>query len=207
VIGVFGTYEERKGQDLAVGGMLRLPRELQMRAELRFFGRSFKLSESPDKYRFRVGVEQSAGGNSSIVFFGEVDHAECLSQMAACDVILIPSRDDAMSFVGLDALSLGKALVCTRTTGVSEYLQDGQSVLIVRENTPEEISRVLARVIADADLRTALGKGARAVYESTFTEQKFAENIEAALGLERPGTATDEPLELLSERSNALDLR
>jgi glycosyltransferase involved in cell wall biosynthesis len=106
--------------------------------------------------------------------------------MAACDVILIPSRDDAMSFVGLDALSLGKPLVCTRTTGVSEYLQDGRSVLIVQENTPEEISRVLARVIADADLRTALGKGARAVYESTFTEQKFAENIEAALGLGRP---------------------
>lgn len=36
VIGVFGTYERRKGQDLAVGGMLRLPHELQMRAELRF---------------------------------------------------------------------------------------------------------------------------------------------------------------------------
>jgi glycosyltransferase involved in cell wall biosynthesis len=157
-----------------------------MRAELRFFGRSFKLSESPDKYRFRVGVEQGAGRNSSIVFFGEVDHAECLSQMAACDVILIPSRDDAMSFVGLDALSLGKALVCTRTTGVSEYLQDGRSVLIVEENTAEEISRVLARVIADADLRTALGKGARAVYESTFTEQKFAEHLDAALGLGRP---------------------
>jgi O-antigen biosynthesis protein len=120
------------------------------------------------------------------VFFGEVDHAECLSQMAACDIILIPSRDDAMSFVGLDALSLGKALVCTRTTGVSEYLQDGRSMLIVQENTPEEISRVLARVIADADLRTALGKGARAVYESTFTEQKFAEHLDAALGLGRP---------------------
>ena len=51
------------------------------------------------------------------MFFGEVDHDECLSQMAACDIILIPSRDDAMSFVALDALSLGKALVCSRTTG------------------------------------------------------------------------------------------
>jgi GT2 family glycosyltransferase/glycosyltransferase involved in cell wall biosynthesis len=202
-IGVFGSYERRKGQDLAIDAILSLPREMQMRAELRFFGRSFKLSDFPAEYHFRMEIERKAGENSSIVFFGEVDHAECLSQMAACDVILIPSRDDAMSFVGLDALSLGKALVCTRTTGVSEYLQDGRSVLIVQENTPEEISRALARVIVDAELRTTLGQGARAVYESTFTEQKFAENLDNALGLGRPGPVTVEPRELLSERNNA----
>jgi glycosyltransferase involved in cell wall biosynthesis len=183
VIGVFGTYERRKGQDLAVGGMLRLSDELQMRAELRFFGRTLEHSH------FRDEIERTAGGNSSIVFHGEVDHEECLRQMAACDVILIPSRDDAMSFVGLDALSLGKALVCTRTTGVSEYLHDGQSVLIVGENTAEETGRVLARIIADADLRTKLGQGARAIYESTFTERRFAENLDDALGLGLPAAS------------------
>jgi GT2 family glycosyltransferase/glycosyltransferase involved in cell wall biosynthesis len=193
VIGVFGSYERRKGQDLAVGGMLRIPRELQMRAELRFFGRTFKFTEMPEEHRFRMDVEQGAGANSSIVFFGQVDHAECLRQMAVCDIILIPSRDDAMSFVGLDALSLGKALVCSRTTGVSEYLQDGKSVLILQENTPEEISQVLARVILDAELRSALGQGARAVYEGTFTEQKFSENIQAALGLGQKARADASP--------------
>ena len=40
VIGVFGSYELRKGQDLAVKGMLSLSAELQTRSELRFFGRS-----------------------------------------------------------------------------------------------------------------------------------------------------------------------
>jgi O-antigen biosynthesis protein len=190
VIGVFGSYENRKGQDLAVSGMLRVSRELQMQSELRFFGRTL----AP---RFRAEIERSASGSRSIVFFGEVDHDECLSQMAACDIILIPSRDDAMSFVGLDALSLGKALVCSRTTGVSEYLQDGQSVLIVDENTPEEIGQVLARAIANPELRAALAQGARAVYERTFTEQRFAQNLEAALGIGPPAPTTvggDEPV-------------
>jgi glycosyltransferase involved in cell wall biosynthesis len=140
----------------------------------------------PKQHDFRFDIERSAGGNRSIVFFGEVDHDQCLNQMAACDIILIPSRDDAMSFVALDALSLGKAVVCSRTTGVSDYLQDGRSVLILHENTPEEISQVLARVIVDTKLRMALGQGARAVYERTFTEQRLAENLDAALGLERP---------------------
>ena len=34
---------------------------------------------------------------------------------------------------------------------------------MVQENTPEEISRSLARVIADADFWYDMGKGARAV--------------------------------------------
>ena len=150
-----------------MNGMLRLSPELQTRAELRFFGRTLEP-------RFRRNIEQIAIGNRVILFFGEVDHRECLSQMAACDVILIPSRDDALSFVGLDALSLGKTLVCSRTTGVSEYLQDGRSALILHENTPEEIGQFLARAITDAELRVALGQGARAVYERTFTVPRFA---------------------------------
>ena len=84
--------------------MLKLPEEIRSRVELRLFGRTLDQS-------FRDHIEQVAGGDSSVVFFAEVDHDECLRQMAACDVILVSSRDDALSFVGLDALSLGKPLV------------------------------------------------------------------------------------------------
>jgi GT2 family glycosyltransferase/SAM-dependent methyltransferase len=185
VIGVFGSYERRKGQDLAVEGMLRVPQKLQMQTELRLFGRSLASQRC-----FRDDLKRIAGGNRSIVFFGEVDHDECLRHMAACDVILIPSRDDALSFVALDALSLGKAVVCSRTTGASEYLQDGQSMLILRENTSEEVSRVLSRVIADAELRTTLGRGAREVYERAFTMQGFTDKLLTALGLERNAPVT-----------------
>jgi glycosyltransferase involved in cell wall biosynthesis len=116
------------------------------------------------------------------VFFGEADHEECLRQMATCDVILIPSRDDALNFVALDALSLGKAVICSGTTGASEYLQDGSSALILEKNTPEEIGRVLSSVIVDPELRATLGKGAREVYERTFTVPSFADKVHAALG-------------------------
>jgi O-antigen biosynthesis protein len=181
VIGIFGTYEPRKGQDLAVKGMLSLPQHLRDRAELRLFGRVLPMGTS-----FRNEIERIAAGDGSIVFFGEVDQDECLSQMAACDVILVPSRDDALSFVALDALSLGKALLCSRTTGVSEYLQDGRSGLILQENTPQEIARLLASAITNPKLRATLGRGAREAYERTFSMCSFAEKLNAALALDRP---------------------
>ena len=174
VIGVFGSYELRKGQDLAVAGMLCVPRELRNRAELRFFGRTLDAA-------FRGNLEQIAGDERSIAFFGEVSHRECLNQMAACDVVLAPSRDDPLPFVTLDAPSLGKTVVCSHSTGTSAYLQEGQSGLILRENTPEEIGRVLARLIADAELRAKLGKGAQSVSQRTFSMRNFTEKLHAAL--------------------------
>jgi O-antigen biosynthesis protein len=181
VIGVFGTYEPRKGQDLAVKGMLSLPQHLRDRAELRLFGRVLPMGSS-----FRNEIEQIAGSDGSIVLFGEVDHDECLNQMAKCHVILVPSRDDALPLVTLDALSLGKVLVCSEMTGTSDYLQDGRSALMLHENTPEEIGRLLGSAIASAELRATLGKGAREVYERTFSVRSFAAKLHTALGLERP---------------------
>jgi hypothetical protein len=56
----------------------------------------------------------------------------------------------------------------------------------IERNTPEAVGRVLARAIADPELREALGKRAREVYERTFSIQNFAAKLHAALGLERP---------------------
>jgi glycosyltransferase involved in cell wall biosynthesis/Tfp pilus assembly protein PilF len=177
VIGVFGSYELRKGQDLAVAGMLCVPKELRDQAELRFFGRTLDPV-------FRSNLEQIAGNERSIVFLGEVNHCDCLNQMAACDIVLTSSRDDPLPFVTLDALSLGKTVVCSHSTGTSAYLQDGQSGLILRENTPDEIGRVLARAISDPGLRATLGRGGRGAWEQTFTMGNFAAKLHAALAID-----------------------
>jgi glycosyltransferase involved in cell wall biosynthesis len=182
VIGVFGSYEPRKGQDLAVKGMLSVPQEFRARAELRLFGRTLDVS-------FRNDIEQIARGDPSIVFFGEMDLDEYLRQMVASDIVLAPARDDPLPFVTLDALSLGKPLLCSRMTGTSAYIQEGRSGLVLNENTPDEIGRALTRLISDRELRAALGKGAREVYEQTFSMRRFAEKLHAALGLEQPAAA------------------
>jgi glycosyltransferase involved in cell wall biosynthesis len=176
VIGVVGSYEPRKGQDLAIAGMMSLPQQLREKAELRLFGRTLASS-------FRLDIEQIAGGDPSIRFFGEVDHYECLRQIAACDIILAPSRDDPLPFVTLDALSLGKALVCSISTGTSAYLEEDESGLILRENTPAEIAGTLARLIRSPQLRTKLGMSAHQVYEQNFTVAVFTAKLLSALDM------------------------
>jgi glycosyltransferase involved in cell wall biosynthesis/Flp pilus assembly protein TadD len=170
IIGIFGSYEFRKGQDLAVAGMLCVPKKLRDQAQMRFYGRTLDRA-------FRRNIEQIASKDSSITFFDEIDNEVCRQQMAASDIIVLPSRDDPLPFVSLDALSLGKVLVCSTTTGIAAYITSGRSGLLLSRNTAEEIGVTLGSAISNADLRQALGCGARQVYEETFTEQMFASKI------------------------------
>jgi hypothetical protein len=96
----------------------------------------------------------------------------------------VPCRDDPLPLVTLDALSLGKALVCSNTTGTSAYLQQGISGLILRENTPAEIAETLARLIGKPRLWKKLGIGARQVYEQHFTPPAFTAKLFSALDIE-----------------------
>jgi glycosyltransferase involved in cell wall biosynthesis len=177
VIGVIGSYEPRKGQDLAIAGMLQVLPELRAGSELRLYGRTLDT-------RFRQEIEAMAGQNESIHFFGEAEHDECLRQMTGMDIILVPSRDDALSLVALDALALGKTLICSTSTGASSYIQPGESGLVLQQNTPAEIGRTLALAISDPDLRRQLGEGARRVYERNFTMEIFAAKLKSALALD-----------------------
>ena len=93
--------------------------------------------------------------------------------MTDCDIVLAPSRDDPLPFVTLDALSLAKVLVCSRTTGTSAYLRSAESALILTQNSPEEIGETLSLAISDPGLRTKLGQRAREVYEREFTWKAF----------------------------------
>jgi glycosyltransferase involved in cell wall biosynthesis len=177
VIGVIGSYEPRKGQDLAIAGMLQVPAHLRAGSELRLFGRTLDT-------RFRQEIEAMSGQDESIRFFEEVERDECLRQMTGMDIILVPSRDDALSLVALDALALGKTLVCSTSTGASSYLRPGESGLLLHHNTPAEIGQTLALAISDPDLRRRLGEGAREVYERNFTMEIFVRKLKSALGLD-----------------------
>jgi glycosyltransferase involved in cell wall biosynthesis len=100
--------------------------------------------------------------------------------MAACDIVLTPSRDDSLPFVTLDALSLGKTVACSYSTGTSAYPHEGRSGLILRENTREEIGRALTRTISDPGLRAVLGKSARAVWADLYHRELLRETPRGA---------------------------
>lgn len=173
-VALFGSYEPRKGQDLAVEAIMMLPSEVRSRVHLVAYGRTLD-SE------FRRAIENKASDSARVTLGGELSYDEYLAAMRECDVVLVPSRDDTLPLVSLDAMSFAKALVVSRATGTSEYLDDGVSGIILEYNSPSEIADALMRLLNDEAARVEIGLAGRAVFRDKFTVERFAERLDAAL--------------------------
>lgn len=169
-IAVFGSIEPRKGQDLAILGMGNVPPEIRSKARLDLFGRTLAVS-------YYHEIEAMAAGIEQVRFGGELAYDEYRKTLADTDIVLVCSRDDTLPLVSLDSLALGKALICSATTGTSRYLAHEKSAFILKHNSPDEIADAIARLITDAELRQRIGEGARSVFEKYFTYQAFSKRI------------------------------
>jgi glycosyltransferase involved in cell wall biosynthesis len=176
VVGVFGSFEPRKGQDLAVLGMLQLDKRVRRKVEMRLFGRTLDRD-------FRRAVADFASEDEAIVLRGELSIERYYAELNDVDVVLIPSRDDTLPLVSLDTLALGKVLICSSTTGTAEYLTPGVSGIVLDHNSPAEIAEVLDRLVSDPKLRVSLGKGAAVLFRKMFTVGAFQKRVRSVMNL------------------------
>jgi glycosyltransferase involved in cell wall biosynthesis len=77
-----------------------------------------------------------------ISFVGAQPHAKIASWLAACDVLALPSWNEGMPNVVLEALASGRRVVATRVGGIPEVVTDQLGILVPPRDVPA-LSRAL----------------------------------------------------------------
>lgn len=102
------------------------------------------------------------------------------------DIFVLASREEGLGTSILDAHSLGKPVVATRTGGIPDVVEDGVNGVLVPPESPEALAEALGRLVEDQRLRHRLGEGARETVKA-FSVARMAseykalyEDIEAA---------------------------
>ena len=171
---VIGSYEPRKGQDLAIEGIALLPDEVRRRCRFDFYGRVLDRG-------FHRSITALAEKIPEIRLGSELSHDECLNVMRKADVILCPSRDDALPMVTAEALCLGKILMCTMATGISEYIEHMRSGFVIEKLDPEGICRAILRCLqAKAEWSSVANAGGQ-IFVRYFSFEAFRQRIRNAL--------------------------
>ncbi|MBE3597524.1 MAG: glycosyltransferase family 4 protein [Limnochordaceae bacterium] len=135
--------------------------------------------------RERIGRSESL--RTRVELAGPVPGAARL--MAHADVVCMPSLDEALSLVGIEALACGRALVASRAGGTGELIEDGTSGVLVPPGDVTALARALgARAGRPRPSRTPR-EGARRRYETAFTVEAMAAKTAAiyAGSESRPG--------------------
>lgn len=90
--------------------------------------------------------------------------------MAAADLLLAPSRREALSLTLLEASACALPIVATRVGGIGEVVEDGASGALVAPDDPTALAAAIAPLLADPARRAAFGTRARQRFEAGFTE-------------------------------------
>ncbi|NCT68791.1 MAG: glycosyltransferase family 4 protein [Rhodanobacteraceae bacterium] len=102
---------------------------------------------------------QQLGLGQDVRFLGERRDAPMLMQ--AADLLVLPSSDEGLSNVVLEAMAAGCPAVVTRVGGNTELIEDGVSGLLVEPGDAAALRLALERLSGDAALRRQLGAAGR----------------------------------------------
>src|SRR5262249_9707750 len=77
-----------------------------------------------------------------------------------------------------EAMAMGKAVICTRTYGQIEFLDDGVNGMLVPPNDPEALRAAIQYLWEHPDLAMQMGTKGRERAEEIFALDRFVANVQ-----------------------------
>lgn len=123
-----------------------------------------------DKYR-RLADELGLGAR--VRFVGWVDQAGARALLQAASLLALPSYDEGLPLVILEALGNATPVLCTPVGSIPEVLHDGETACFVPPGDRPALSRALLSLLRDDGLRERLSRQGNALFRSQFTLEAF----------------------------------
>jgi glycosyltransferase involved in cell wall biosynthesis len=174
-----GSFETRKGQDVLVEAISKMDGATRKRCRFKMAGRV--LDDT-----FYDELKMAVADLGQVELIDALDHASALKLLNETDVVVLPSRDETMPIVILEAMGLGKAVVSTDVGGVREWLRDGMNGLLVEKENPVALSEALATCANKPEFVEQIQAAGSRTFDRHFTLDRFASRFAALLlSLER----------------------
>lgn len=163
-----GNLSERKGvsdflKSLAMPGL----KSIRMRATLAGGG---------DVPLYQAAARQ-LGIDGFVHFTGWSNQQHVAQLLAQADVLVLPSYDEGLPLVILEALSNGVAVICTPVGEIPSLLENGVTACIVQAGDVAGIAGGLQKVLLDSAYRSALERNGRALYEQRLSLMRFSASV------------------------------
>lgn len=109
------------------------------------------------------------GLQEHVIFTGSLSYQEAMAEMAACDVFVMPSWDEAFGIVYLEAMAHGKPVIGTRGEGIGPLLEKEETGLAVPPRDVQALRAALQKILSSPDLASQMGQKGQALVYSRFT--------------------------------------
>jgi len=145
---------------------------LRARPEARFV----VVGEGPLRGRLEA-LSVALGIQHAVFFLGFRQDVATL--MGASDFIVLPSLEEGLPVVVLEALALARPVVATAVGGVPEVVKHKETGLLVPSGDADELARAVLYLLDHPDEGARLGKRGQEVVAQNFTVEALAGKIAA----------------------------
>ena len=97
-------------------------------------------------------------------------------------VVCVPSRREGYGVVAREAMAYGRAVVATSVGGLAEALSGGETGLLVPPGDTAALHAAIERLLDDRELRSRLGRAARAHAQEAFPWSAYVAGVREAYG-------------------------
>lgn len=172
LIGYAGNTKWYQGLDTCLSSLINLKNK----------GENFKLVIIASSVELDVAKYIEDNDISSLVkVIGKRPHSDIPSLLKSADVLTIVRPSDMVTEYAFPSkfpehAALGVPLVISKVGDAGNYVTDGISGIVVRPNSPEDLSNALLR-LKDSSLRDKLGIGAFNLAKETFDINLLGKNL------------------------------
>jgi glycosyltransferase involved in cell wall biosynthesis len=98
---------------------------------------------------------------------------DLLRLIAAADIYFLPAPDQGLPPYLLEAMAAHRPIVAIDSEPLREFVQPGQSALLVEPGAPERLAHALIALISDTETRTRLGKTAYGCIQQEYSLERM----------------------------------
>ena len=126
------------------------------------------VGEGPLKNRLLSNLE-TANLSGNFTFLGNVKEDMLPTLYNCADVFALPSIQEGQGIVLLEAQASAKPVVAFDVGGVNEAVRNGETGLLVKRGSSEELADALLKLLSDKALREKMGANGRRFVTENFT--------------------------------------
>jgi glycosyltransferase involved in cell wall biosynthesis len=115
----------------------------------------------PETSAYLNGLAEKLDVKENVIITGRIDDLAVKNYLAAADVFVLPSKEEAGGLVVLEAMATGTPVICSDSGGITEYIKDGYNGLLFDPDSVEDLADKVVSLLRDGRSARELGINGR----------------------------------------------
>lgn len=164
---------EKNGIDVLIAGCALLPKNISWHLTL--------AGDGKDSHNLKL-QSKNLGIEDKVTFLGNVPYGDLPRLYQNMDVFVRPARSEGLGTAFLEAMAAGLMTVGTPVGGIVDFLKDGKTGFLIRQDDPQSIADVLTRVAhMTGHERTQIAESARNLVQEKYQWETVATSMKDIL--------------------------